>query len=226
MPQNQGTTATPVPQVGTSTTLAPNLAALCAGVLPVWARHIATSRAQSEVAVTQMLKAFADISPHIGAAERQSVQITEALSTSDDGITGLVCACERTLAPVLQNTTLPPEASAAIEKVLDMVRSAVSALEGIAKPFAHETQMVAEHVDRMYMGFQYQDRISQMMALLEGDIVRLQDACTGKAPDTLNLEAWLARLESLYAMSEQRQDHLGASNPSTDSTETGEPTFF
>lgn len=224
MPQNQGFTT--APHVGAGAKPAPTLAELCAGVLPVWARHIATSRAQSEVAVTQMLKAFADISPHIGAAERQSLQITDALSASDDGITGLVTACERAFAPSLHNTTVPPEARAAMEKVLAMVRSAVNALEEIAQPFAHETQMVAEHVDRMYMGFQYQDRISQMMALLESDIARLQAACDGHSPEALDLAPWLARLEAQYAMTEQRQDHLGIDSAQAPTTEPSEPTFF
>ena len=51
-----------------------------------------------------------------------------------------------------------------------MVHKAVTALENIAKPFHHETQMVAAQVERMYIGFQYQDRISQMMALLADDM--------------------------------------------------------
>ena len=203
---------------------APALVALCAGILPVWARHLAASRAQSEVAVTQMLQAFADIGPHINMAERQSQQITDALSQTDDGVTGLTQACERVLAPLLQGNQLPPGGSDALQQVLDMVRSAVTALEKIAKPFTHETQMVAEQVERMYVGFQYQDRISQMMALLESDIARLQDAFEGKLPEQPELEAWLARLESQYAMEEQRLNHSGAAGGGADDDK--ETTFF
>lgn len=199
------------------------LAELCVGVLPVWARHLATSRAQSEVAVTQMLKAFSDIGPHIDRAERQSQQITEALSQSDGGITRLTLACERALEPLLNNPQLPADAVAAAGQVLDMVRRAVDALEDIAKPFAHETQMVAEQVERMYMGFQYQDRISQMMALIEGDIARLQGEFAAGGAGAPALSQWLARLESQYAMTEQHQDHaLGA--PVDDGN--NETTFF
>lgn len=198
---------------------------LCAGVLPVWSRHLATSRAQSEVAVTQMLQAFADIGPHIDRAERQSQQITEALSQSDGGITHLVQACERAMSPLLADPQLTPDASAAIGQVLGMVRKAVDALEHISKPFAHETQMVAQQVERMYMGFQYQDRISQMMALMEGDMARMQEAFTTHAADTPDLAGWLVRLESQYAMTEQHKDHPGveASAAADDSNET---TFF
>jgi len=199
------------------------LAGLCAGVLPIWARHLALSRSQSEVAVTEMLQAFSDIGPHINRAERQSEQITEALSQSDGGVTGLTQACERALGPLLQDTQLPASHTAAIGQVLEMVRQAVRALEEITKPFTHETQMVAAQVERMYVGFQYQDRISQMMALLEGDIGRLQEAFASRGASTPDLAEWVARLESQYAMAEQRDDHQGGPVGNAAGEET---TFF
>jgi methyl-accepting chemotaxis protein len=172
-----------------------------------------------------MLKAFADIGPHINMAERQSQQIAEALSQADGGVTGLATACERVLTPLLQNAALPSGGAEAIGQVLAMVRGAVSSLEQIAKPFTHETQMVAEQVERMYIGFQYQDRISQMMALLEGDIARLQDALAGKTQDH-NVELWLAQLESQYAMSEQHQTHSGTAASQPKAGDSNETTFF
>lgn len=201
------------------------LTELCVGVLPVWARHLATSRAQSEVAVAEMLKAFSDIGPHVDMAERQSQQITEALSQADGGMTGLASACEQVLSPLLQDPALPSGGAAAIVQVLDMVRRSVHALEQIAKPFAHETQMVAQQVERMYIGFQYQDRVSQMMALLEGDIARLQAALA--APDSApDLAAWLVRLESQYAMAEQHQNHVAPSAADPAGEQDNETTFF
>lgn len=205
--------------------LASSLVALCAGLLPVWSRHLATSRSQSEVAVSEMLKAFADIGPHIDMAERQSQQINDALVQTEGGVAGLVQACECALAPLLQDTNMSIASKAAIGNVLSMVRRSVGALEHIAKPFQHETQMVAEQVERMYMGFQYQDRISQMMALLEGDIARLQQALVAPIGTVPDLQTWLGQLESQYAMAEQRKDHSGAQAdaPAADSNET---TFF
>lgn len=93
---------------------------LCAGVMPVWVRHLATSRAQSEQAVTQMLQAFADINPHINRAELQAQQITEALSQADGGITKLTEACQRELAPVLADPALSPQAAQAIERAFGL----------------------------------------------------------------------------------------------------------
>ena len=202
------------------------LLSLCAGLLPVWARHLATSRAQSEVAVAEMLKAFADIGPHINMAERQSQQINDALAQPIGGLTGLVEACEQALTPVMLDSTLPTTSRQAIETVLSMVRNTVGALEQIAKPFQHQTQMVAEQVERMYMGFQYQDRISQMMTLLEGDIADLQTALARTVGPPPDLAAWMEKLESRYAMAEQHDDHTGASPPGVTTGQDNETTFF
>jgi ABC-type transporter Mla subunit MlaD len=202
------------------------LVTLCAGVLPIWARHLATSRAQSEVAVTEMLQAFADIGPHINRAERQSIQITEALSQSDGGVTGLTLACERVLAPIMNGPGLEDSSRLALQQVLAMVGKAVDALEEITKPFTHETQMVAAQVERMYIGFQYQDRISQMMALLESDIARLQATLDANAQATPSLDTWLEKLESQYAMAEQREDHQSATGSNTGASDSNETTFF
>ena len=190
-----------------------SLVTLSLTVLPVWGRQLATSRTQSEAAVSEMISAFAEIGPHLDRASRQSHQITAALSQGEGGITQLAQACDNELTPLLAR--LDAESGAAIRRVLAMVGQSVTALEEIAKPFEHETQMVTRQVDRMYVGFQYQDRISQMMTLLHDDIERLQAAMIepGADLDALAPQAWLARLESLYAMAEQHQGH--ASNGSS-----------
>ncbi|OYU46606.1 MAG: hypothetical protein CFE44_01205 [Burkholderiales bacterium PBB4] len=199
--------------------------ALFAGLLPVWRRHMATARTQSETAVGQMLKAFADIGPHIDMAERQSEQINDALAQPLDGIVGLVGACAHLLAPLVKDPRVPPEHKAAADSALDLVRRAVGALEQISKPFQHETQMVAEQVDHMYMGFQYQDRISQMLGLVEGDLQKLQTALENQDGPVPELADWLQTLESQYAMSEQHRDHVGNVNRVAPS-ESNETTFF
>jgi len=197
------------------------LVALCSQVLPIWARQLVSSRSQSEGAVAEMLAAFAEIGPHLDIATRQSVQITAALAQGSGGITQLADACEHELQPVLG--TLDGPAKAAVQRVLAMIRSTVDALERIAKPFSHETEMVSQQVDRMYRGFQYQDRISQMMTLLHEDIVRLEQALGDTSTD-VDAQAWLARLESQYVMTEQRHHHNAAGDPAA--TDDEETTFF
>lgn len=203
---------------------AQTLVALCSGLLPVWARHLATSRSQSETAVSEMMQAFSSITPHVQLAERQSMQIADALNQGDPSLSGLVQACEQAIAPLLQNAQLPAGGAQAIGTVLDLVRKAVGTIEQISTPLSHETQVVAEHVERMYIAFQYQDRISQMLALLETDMARLQDMVDGRCSDTPDLQEWLTRLETQYAMADQRQSHAGA--PDGGAGADQETTFF
>lgn len=198
------------------------LVALCAQVLPIWARQLVSSRSQSEGAVAEMLGAFAEIGPHLNIANRQSEQITAALAAGSGGITQLADACEQVLQPV--HGQLDGAAQAAVAQVLAMIRTTVDALEQIAKPFSHETQMVSQQVERMYRGFQYQDRISQMMTLLHEDIERLETALSDPLAD-VDAPAWLARLESQYVMTEQRHHHHTAETPGN-APDEDETTFF
>lgn len=201
---------------------AQTLVALSAQVLPVWSRQLASSRNQSEVAVAEMLSAFIEIGPHLDRAARQSHQITQALAQGEGGITLLASACDAVLQPAMAGCT--PQASQAIAQVMGMIHTCVDALEQISKPFEHETRMVSQQVDRMYRGFQYQDRISQMMTVLLNDMAHLQLAL--EQPDTaLSSAEWLARLESTYVMSEQRQQHSDADHPGDDAAGS-ETTFF
>ena len=199
---------------------AQTLVALSAQVLPVWARQLASSRGQSELAVAEMLSAFAEIGPHLDRAARQSHQITEALAQGDGGVTQLASACDALLQPVLPGCS--PEATQAIGQVMQMIHACVDALEQIAKPFEHETRMVSQQVERMYKGFQYQDRISQMMTALHDDIERLQLALAEPAT-AVSAPEWLQRLESTYVMSEQREQH---NNTSTHGDAADEETTF
>lgn len=185
------------------------LVALCTGLLPVWSRHLATSRSQSETAVSEMMRAFSSIAAHVQLAERQSQQIYGALNQGEPSIAGLAQACEKAIAPLLQHAQLPPGGAQAIGTVLDLVRSAAGNFGQLCQPLSYETQVVAEQVERMYIAFQFQDRISQMLALLEADMARLHDAVVGNNGDIPDLQAWLARLEAQYAMADQRKSHAG-----------------
>ena len=208
------------------TETAQTLFALCSGLLPVWSRHLATCRGQSETAVSEMMQAFSNISPHVQLAQDQSQQIADVLGQSNSTIRGLAQACETALAPLLQDARLPAGGAEAITAALTLVRNAVATVEHISKPLSHETHVVAEHVERMYMGFQYQDRIRQMMALLEQDMARLQDVAEGRSQDIPQLADWLNRLETQYAMADQRQSHAGAQDATTGGAADIETTFF
>ena len=182
---------------------------LCKTVLPVWGHHLDTARDHAEVAVAEMLSAFAEIGPHLDMTVRQSQQINAQLVTSEHGLAQLAQVCDDHLLPLVPG--LEAEDALAVLHVLETIHRTTEALEQIAMPFDRESQMVSRQVERMYVGFQYQDRISQMMALLLGDMQRLQALMEtpGNDPQAMSQDAWLAQLESRYAMAAQRNAHEG-----------------
>jgi hypothetical protein len=69
--------------------------------------------------------------------------------------------------------------------------------------------------ERLFVSIQYQDRINQMLQLLQDDVSRLDAALqSGTAPESLEVKPWLQRLEQAYAMNEQREAHHIESNTS------------
>lgn len=185
------------------------MVALCQSVLPVWGRHLETARDHAEVAVAEMLSAFADTGPHLEMTARRSREINTTLLASGDGLKQLAQVCDDRLLPLMPK--LDADGADAVHHVLQTIRRTIAALERIATPFEHESQMASHQVERMYVGFQYQDRISQMMTLLSDDMHRLQLllAAPGTDAAALSAEAWMAQLESRYAMQAQRNAHQG-----------------
>ncbi|MDO9238366.1 MAG: methyl-accepting chemotaxis protein [Aquabacterium sp.] len=69
---------------------------------------------------------------------------------------------------------------------------------------------VHEEVERVMVGFQTQDRLSQMLICITDDIARLADWLQQDG-DLSSSQAgeWLARLDASYTMEEQRSEHHG-----------------
>ena len=208
----------------TATTLDLNRARvdLCATVLPVWGRHLDAARDHAEVAVAEMLSAFADIGPYLDRTVRQSRQINAQLSASENVLAQLAQVCDDHLLPLIPK--LESEDGLAVRHVIGKVHHTIDALRQITMPLDRESQMVTKQVERMYVGLQYQDRISQMMALLLDDMLRLQGLleATEATPEALSTAAWLAQLESRYAMAAQRHAHGGDANTGGSGAPPGE----
>lgn len=79
-------------------------------------------------------------------------------------------------------------------------------------------------IHQLFEAFQYQDRLSQRLALLEQDITRLVEQLQDANAPLPDANAWLARLRGEYAMNDQHSDH----HPATGSSDRGaqEPHFF
>jgi methyl-accepting chemotaxis protein len=72
---------------------------------------------------------------------------------------------------------------------------------------------VRGEVEQVLMGFQSQDRLSQMLASITADMQRLTDWLIAEGDLGAAQSAdWLARLEASYTMDEQRHQHHGSTS--------------
>lgn len=209
------------------------LVQLCLRLLPIWSRQLATSCTQSEAAVSEMLGAFSALGPHLTQSARQSTAIANAMRSDwsaalggAPGLGGLADACEHQLKPLL--AMLDDQAAAPLHQVLRWIRESVVEMESAVAPLRMDAQEVGAKIEQMYVGFQYQDRINQVMALLQEDMGRLHKTVESELDDAgpLAVEPWLARLESSYAMAEQHRDHAHSSESKALPGDDSETCFF
>lgn len=168
------------------------LVALCASVLPEWARQLATAQTQAETARSALLATFSTLETLLNSAESPSPQMTAAPTAPGGDLAQLALACENELAPLLGE--LKPHAVTAIRRVMGLIRQAVEAQAPVAPP--HEASLLLrQQLQRMKADFQDQDRLNQRMVLLQADMARLQAimAAPGRDPHTLSPQAWRAQ---------------------------------
>ena len=123
------------------------------------------------------------------------------------------------------------EAEAVVNKVVDRFDGAAGSLVHTADRLQAEGEGVREQIVSVLVDLQFQDRVSQILSLVEGDIGRLgerldgdrQTLASGVTPATIDSGEWLKRLESTYTTLEQHEHGAqGSANAAAD----GGITFF
>lgn len=70
------------------------------------------------------------------------------------------------------------------------------------------SQALSTQMEDVFTGFQFGDRIEQMLQILNRDINRLHDfSGSGQQPTPQDIKRWLAELADSYTMDEQRSQH-------------------
>lgn len=95
---------------------------------------------------------------------------------------------------------------AVIDQVVSDFRQSALKLSATVDQLEDENREVDREVCDILVNLQFQDRISQILDHLQGDIARLKDA---DLPGLPSPEQWLAELEKTYTTQEQRQVHAG-----------------
>ncbi|MEY4765854.1 MAG: hypothetical protein RI907_2527 [Pseudomonadota bacterium] len=105
---------------------------------------------------------------------------------------------------------LQDQAEHSARLVISGLLNSLGELNRSSRELKEAGQAVQEEYERVLMNFQSQDRLSQMLACVSDDIVRLADwVREGNDLSAAQAGEWLARLDASYTMEEQRSEHHG-----------------
>jgi methyl-accepting chemotaxis protein len=105
---------------------------------------------------------------------------------------------------------LEAQAEAAARGAIGGLVKSVGEVKRSTQGLKQASAAVRSEVERVLMGFQSQDRLSQMLAGITTDMQRLSDWLVDDGDlGAAQAADWLARLEASYTMDEQRHQHHG-----------------
>lgn len=120
------------------------------------------------------------------------------------------------------DTVTVQNAQSAIAAVVDRIEGATSRLAESARLLESESRGVRAEVSSLLVDLQFQDRMSQILCHVKGDMARLEAEIARQGAEfSVDVHEWLASMEQAYATNEQRANH-GAGGE----TKTQGITFF
>ncbi|HEX7635563.1 MAG TPA: methyl-accepting chemotaxis protein [Noviherbaspirillum sp.] len=109
-----------------------------------------------------------------------------------------------------------------VEDVLGHVRELARSTENMRS----RGNSIRDDVERLLIALQFQDRIRQILEVVEMDMARLEHA-VGTGGETLPApDAWLLELESHYTMADERHSHSGPEDAGKTGQSSEDITFF
>lgn len=99
-----------------------------------------------------------------------------------------------------------------IDTVLRPLRGLVDELVSTSGELRHANGEVRAEMDRLYTGFQFQDRVSQILEVAKGNMTELAGLLQAEQEGVrvdVDAGAWLTSLKGSYTMVEQRVTHQG-----------------
>jgi methyl-accepting chemotaxis protein len=116
-----------------------------------------------------------------------------------------------------------------VSQVIEHFRHNAQAIVDTSSSLQQQSENVATEISGVLVALQFQDRVGQMLSLVNNDLCKLhahiaerqQLALAGAAPAPIIADTWLEQLASTYTMPEQHAIHHGkpvASSPSSEIT--------
>ncbi len=99
-----------------------------------------------------------------------------------------------------------------IQSVTQRMQDGLQQLQQEAESLRQRGLGIQADIVSMLVSFQYQDRMSQVLAVVSEDLRRLQDQAHAPPDELPSAQQWLSRLASSYTMAEEHQAHAGSLN--------------
>jgi len=136
---------------------------------------------------------------------------------------------------IMKNTSGAATQAAANDKsaielsgtVVEDVLSHVRELSVQAQTMLGQGNVIRSDIEALIVSLQFQDRVSQVIGVVDKDMARLHDTIDSDAP-LPGAQSWLADLQRHYTMKEQRRNHgtLAGSSAATSSAAPAAALFF
>jgi len=154
--------------------------------------------------------------------------MTEKVNVINDAITKAFRVAEQSAA---NDGEILGQSEESIRLVMRDFTAMVDGLSRSAGIMQEEGVGIRQEIEDMLVALQFQDRTSQMLAQVQGNLtelektVRVQQAASekGQPVPPIDVRAWLDKMEKSYAMLEQRANHAGQR---TQANSQPEITFF
>lgn len=154
---------------------------------------------------------FAVVASEVRALAQQSTDDASLMLTRTNQLEEQL-AGQRLAASIKDSSDaeLEAQAEAAARSAIGGLVRSVGEVRRSTQGLKEASAAVRNEVERVLMGFQSQDRLSQMLAGITTDMQRLSDWLVDDGDlGAAQAADWLARLESSYTMDEQRHQHHG-----------------
>lgn len=161
-------------------------------------------------------RGFAVVADEVRKLSSQSAEtgsrITEKVSVITKAIEATVSA---TASSANEQAAAAARSEAAIHEVLERVSTLARTLDGNARHLVAENAEIRREIGQLLVGFQFQDRTSQILGHTIENMERLHDVLQSAAGNAQALEAvdpgrWRDELARHYATQEERTNHVSA----------------
>ncbi|HEX5374172.1 MAG TPA: methyl-accepting chemotaxis protein [Aquabacterium sp.] len=145
-------------------------------------------------------RGFATIAKEIRGLSQSSAQtasqITQRIARVTEIMNGTSAAAAKAST---EEETAIGRSSSAVNDVLAHMRQ----LSADADTMRDRGNVIRNDIEQLIIGLQFQDRVNQLMSVVDGDITRLRDQVERHDPPP-PAEQWLQELQTRYTMREQR----------------------